>query len=124
MLSKEQASRIAQDLLDQAEAVRIERLDAAVLPIGWYWSCPELNLLAQHQRGDIVEQAKVNVTRYPISTITYFIAFAGFLGACYCLLGRSPVHRSDAAFVIAIGRWHTFVILGFTNPFIVKWNNQ
>ena len=91
MLSKEQANRIAQDLLDQAEAARIKRRSAAVSPIGWYWSCPELNLLAPHQRSDIVEQAKADVRTHPLLILYCFIGFGIFFG---WWLGRSPVHQA------------------------------
>jgi len=116
MLSKEQANRIAQDLLDQAEAARIKRRSAAVSPIGWYWSCPELNLLAPHQRSDIVEQAKADVRTHPFLILYCFIGFGVFFG---WWLGRSPVHQSQPVWLPVLG-FSALVLYLLVRAFLVR----
>jgi Flp pilus assembly protein TadB len=99
MLSKEQANNLAQDLLDHEEAARIERLNAAVVHLSWIWTCPEFKLLAPHQRGDIVQQAKASMRLDSFLLFYCFIGFSVFFG---WWLERSPVHQADVACLPAL----------------------
>ena len=62
MITKDQANRIAESLLDQEQKIQHQAKNAKARSIPFYFRCPEVLSLEPWQQAKVVRQAAKNVT--------------------------------------------------------------
>jgi len=58
MLSREQANQIGSELIEQAEALRLEKKNAKVRCISFFYRFPELRAFALSERPERLQEAR------------------------------------------------------------------
>ena len=95
MLSREQANQIGSELIEQAEALRLEKKNAKVRRISFFYRFPELQAFALSERPGRLQEARTATMRKPAMIVVWlFFSVLTIAAALYSLkykpLGRLP----------------------------------